>query len=102
LTNDQIKQYVLKCPSDFGGSKTETELACQLFPQKFKDGLLVYNKLSYKNFIIYKKHMLRSRNLSVMSTKCNKFTLNESKICDECNRLKNNSRFRDAISAVII
>ncbi|CAB5354033.1 unnamed protein product [Rhizophagus irregularis] len=35
LSNDQIKHYILHCPSDFGGSKRETELACQLFPQKF-------------------------------------------------------------------
>ena len=47
LTNDQIKQYVLRCPSDFGGSKNETELACRLFPQKFEDVHLVYNKLNY-------------------------------------------------------
>ncbi|CAG8649117.1 16749_t:CDS:2, partial [Cetraspora pellucida] len=47
LSNDQIKQYVLKCSSDFGGSKSKTELACQLFLQKFKNGHLVYNKLNY-------------------------------------------------------
>ncbi|CAG8643827.1 2026_t:CDS:2, partial [Scutellospora calospora] len=47
LSNNQIKQYVLKCLSDFGSSKSETELACQLFPQKLKDEYLVYNKLNY-------------------------------------------------------
>ena len=46
LSNDQIKQYILRYLSDFGGSKRETELACQLFPQKFKNGHLVYNKLN--------------------------------------------------------
>jgi len=109
LTNDQIKQYVLKCPSDFGGSKNETELACQLFPQKFKDGHLVYNKLSYSEqqelYNAQRAHaswILDRGNLSVISTKCNKFTSNESKVCEECNKLKNNSRFRDAISVVCL
>nr|CAG8590484.1 5160_t:CDS:2 [Entrophospora candida] len=36
LTNDQIKQFVLKFLSAFGGSKNEMELTCQLFPQKFE------------------------------------------------------------------
>ncbi|CAG8683763.1 3468_t:CDS:2, partial [Dentiscutata erythropus] len=70
-------------PIDFGSSKNETELACQLFPQKLNNGYLVYNKL---------------RDLSVSSAKCKKFTHHESKICEECNKLKNNSHFRDAIS----
>ncbi|RGB21880.1 hypothetical protein C1646_777069 [Rhizophagus diaphanus] len=78
LSNNQIKHYILHCPSDFGGSKRETELACQLFSQKFKD-----------------EHL---GNLSVTSAKCKKFTAHESKICEECNKLRNNFCFRDAIS----
>lgn len=109
LSSDEIKQYVLKCPSDFGGSKNETELACQLFPQKFSNGHLVYSKLSYsERQELYKAQrahaswILDRGNLSVTSAKCKKFTHHESKICEECNRLKNNSRFRDAISAVCL
>ncbi|KAF0538300.1 hypothetical protein F8M41_007984 [Gigaspora margarita] len=105
LSSDEIKQYVLKCPLDFGGSRNETELACQLFPQKFNNGHLVYSKLSYSErqelYKAQKAHaswILDRGNLSVTSAKCNKFTHHESKICNECSRLKNNSRFRDAIS----
>ncbi|CAG8708942.1 12570_t:CDS:2, partial [Dentiscutata heterogama] len=106
LSNDQIKQYGLKYSSDFGGSKSETELACQLFPQKFKDVHLVYNKLNYserqelyKTQRAYASWILDQENLSVISTKCKNFTSYESKICEECNKLRNNSCFRDAISA---
>ena len=109
LSSDLIKQYVLKCPSDFGGSKNETELACQLFPQKFEDGHLVYNKLNYSErqelYNTQRAHaswVLDRGNLSVVSVKCTKFTSHESKICEECDRLRNCSRFRDAISAVCL
>ncbi|CAB5184296.1 unnamed protein product [Rhizophagus irregularis] len=103
--NDQIKHYILHCPSDFGGSKRETELACQLFPQKFKDGHLVYSKLNSDErqelYSLQRAHatwFLDRGNLSVTSAKCKKFTARESKICEECDKLRNNSRFRDAIS----
>ncbi|CAG8689251.1 8667_t:CDS:2 [Rhizophagus irregularis] len=105
LSNDQIKHYILHCPSDFGGSKRETELACQLFPQKFKDGHLVYSKLNSDErqelYSLQRAHatwFLDQGNLSVTSAKCKKFTARESKICEECDKLRNNSRFRDAIS----
>ncbi|PKB94613.1 hypothetical protein RhiirA5_438394 [Rhizophagus irregularis] len=105
LSNDQIKHYILHCPSDFGGSKRETELACQLFPQKFKDGHLVYSKLNSDErqelYSLQRAHatwFLDRGNLSVTSAKCKKFTARESKICEECDKLRNNSRFRDAIS----
>lgn len=107
LSNDQIKQYVLRCPSDFGGSKRETELACQLFPNKFKDGHLVFSKLNFKErqelYNSQKAHatwFLDRGTLSVTSVNCKKFTIHESKICEECDKLRNNSRFRDAISMV--
>jgi len=99
----------LKCPSDFGSSKNETELACQLFPQKFENGHLVYNKLSLNErqelYNAQKAHaswILDQENLSVISTKCKKFTNHESKICEECKRLQNNSHFHNAISAVCL
>ena len=85
------------------------ELACQLFPQKFDNGHLVYNKLSYsERQELYKAQrahatwILDRENLSVTSVKCKKSTHHESKICEECNGLKNNSRFCDAISAVCL
>ncbi|GBB98476.1 hypothetical protein RclHR1_03240001 [Rhizophagus clarus] len=105
LSNDQIKHYILHYPSDFGGSKRETELACQLFPQKFKDGHLVYSKLNpderQELYSLQRAHatwFLDQGNLSVTSAKCKKFTAHESKICEECDKLRNNSRFHDAIS----
>ncbi|UZO29193.1 uncharacterized protein OCT59_022679 [Rhizophagus irregularis] len=90
LSNDQIKHYILHCPSDFGGSKRETELACQLFPQKFKDGHLVYSKLNSDErqelYSLQRAHatwFLDRGNLSVTSAKCKKFTARESKICED-------------------
>ncbi|CAG8843004.1 17131_t:CDS:2, partial [Gigaspora margarita] len=77
LSSDEIKQYVLKCPLDFGGSRNKTELASQK---------------------AHASWILDRGDLSVTSTKCKKFTHHESKICDECSRLKNNLHFRDAIS----
>jgi hypothetical protein len=105
LSNDQIKQYVLHCPSDFGRSKHETELACQLFPQKFKDGHLVYSKLNpderQELYNLQRAHttwFLDRGNLSVISAKCKKFTTCESKICEGYDKLRNNSYFLDTIS----
>ncbi|CAB4381525.1 unnamed protein product [Rhizophagus irregularis] len=105
LSNDQIKHYILYYSSDFGGSKRETELACQLFPQKFKDEHLVYSKLNPNErqelYSLQRAHVtwfLDQRNLSVTSAKCKKFTAHESKICEECDKLRNNSHFHDAIS----
>ena len=100
---------MLCCPSDFGGSKRETELACRLFPHKFQDGHLVYSKLNFSErqelYNLQKAHatwFLDRGSLSVTSAKCKKFTTRESKICEECDKLRNNSRFRDAITMVYL
>ncbi|CAB5185489.1 unnamed protein product [Rhizophagus irregularis] len=82
LSNDQIKHYILHCPSDFVYSKLNSDERQELYS-------------------LQRAHatwFLDRGNLSVTSAKCKKFTARESKICEECDKLRNNSRFRDAIS----
>ncbi|GET67087.1 hypothetical protein GLOIN_2v1777971 [Rhizophagus irregularis DAOM 181602=DAOM 197198] len=81
LSNDQIKHYILHCPSDFGGKLNSDE-----------------RQELYSLQRAHATWFLDRGNLSVTSAKCKKFTARESKICEECDKLRNNSRFRDAIS----
>ncbi|CAJ0767244.1 4427_t:CDS:2, partial [Entrophospora sp. SA101] len=80
LTNEKIKNYVMKSPSGFGGSKSIIKAAQTLFPNKFFE-------------VVIEKDTL-----NVRSTSCFKFTPDESQICYNCKKLEKNKRFISAIN----
>jgi hypothetical protein len=108
LTNEKIKQYVLKSPADFGGSKNSFVVAKKLFPTKFlKNSKFSYSKLTPDECQQLKvtlrmnaKWILEKESLSVRSTKCESLTANIPQICNNCNKLKTNKQLLNAIDAV--
>ena len=84
LTNEKIRQYVLKSPAEFGGSKQDFVVAKQLFPNKFpKNSKFSYSKLTSDECQQLKITLrmdaiwiVERETLSVRSTKCESFTTN--------------------------
>ena len=106
LTDDKIRQYVLKSPAEFGGSKKDYTIAKQLFPRKFPNEFS-YSKLNPEELQQLKttlrahaKWILDKATLSVKSTKCELFTTNITQICDACSELKSNRKLSNAIEVV--
>ncbi len=108
LTNEKIRQYVLKSPAEFGGSKSDFVIAKQLFPNKFpKNSKFSYSKLTSDECQQLKttlrmnaKWIVEKETLSVRSTKCESFTTNIPQICNNCNKLSTNKRLLSTLDAV--
>ncbi|CAB5208976.1 unnamed protein product [Rhizophagus irregularis] len=105
LTNNKIKQYILKSLAKFGGSKKDHVIAKQLFPGKFSNDFS-YSKLNSEELQQLKstlrahvKWLLDKATLSVKSSKCEAFTTNISQICDQCFELKINRKLLNALEA---
>ena len=96
LTNEKIKNYVMKSPSEFGGSKSIIKAAQTLFPNKFFEGnpfshtrLTEEENLQLQQDLrMNAKWLLEKDTLNVRSTSCFKFTPDKSQICYNCKRIK--------------
>ncbi|CAB4428803.1 unnamed protein product [Rhizophagus irregularis] len=82
LFEDKYREYVLNSPAEFGGSIRPDIAAKELFPEIVKANLRLKS--------------LDKTTLSVRSKTCENFTTRESSICDECDKLRKNSRLNQA------
>jgi hypothetical protein len=70
LTNEKIENYVIKSPSEFGGSKKDYEIAKKLFPNKFPEN----SKFSYSQLISEELQQLKTT-LRTEGYPCHKYRL---------------------------
>jgi hypothetical protein len=110
LTNDKIKNYIMKSPVEFGGSKSIIKVSRILFPNKFPENKpFSHTKLTEEENLRLQQHLrmnakwlLERNTLNVRSTSCYKFTPDKSQICYNCKKLEKNRRFMTAINVVYI
>ncbi|GES83162.1 hypothetical protein GLOIN_2v1777971 [Rhizophagus clarus] len=82
LYEEKYQEYVLNSPAEFGGSIRPDIAAKELFPEVIKASLRLKS--------------LDKTTLSVRSKMCENFTTRELGICDECDKLRKNSRLNQA------
>jgi len=108
LTSEKIRQYALKSPAEFGGSKQDFVVAKRLFPNKFpKNSKFSYSKLTSDECQQLKitlrmdaKWIVERETLSVRSTRCESFTTNIPQICNKCIKLNTNKKLLTALDVV--
>jgi hypothetical protein len=99
---------VLKIPAEFGGSNRPDIAAKELFPEIVKNNLKLKSLgrircAELKNYLRANAiWILDKTTLSVRSKTCENFTTRESGICDECDKLRNNSRLNQTTKKVCI
>ncbi|CAB4374643.1 unnamed protein product [Rhizophagus irregularis] len=102
LFEDKYREYVLNSPAEFGGSIRPDIAAKELFPEIVKANfrLKSLGKMrcaDLKNYLrAHAIWILDKTTLSVRSKTCENFTTRESSICDECDKLRKNSRLNQA------
>ncbi|GBB85929.1 hypothetical protein RclHR1_12370005 [Rhizophagus clarus] len=98
LYEDKYQEYVLNSPAEFGGSIRPDIAAKELFPEIVKANFRLKSLgktrcVDLKNYLCaYAIWILDKTTLSVRSKIYENFTTRESGICDECNKLRKNSR----------
>ncbi|CAB4379911.1 unnamed protein product [Rhizophagus irregularis] len=102
LFEDKYREYVLNSPAEFGGSIRPDIAAKELFPEIVKANLRLKSLgkmrcADLKNYLrAHAIWILDKTTLSVRSKTCENFTTRESSICDECDKLRKNSRLNQA------
>ncbi|PKC04566.1 hypothetical protein RhiirA5_422046 [Rhizophagus irregularis] len=102
LFEDKYREYVLNSPAEFGGSIRPDIAAKELFPEIVKANLRLKSLgkmrcADLKNYLrTHAIWILDKTTLSVRSKTCENFTTRESSICDECDKLRKNSRLNQA------
>ncbi|GET03303.1 hypothetical protein GLOIN_2v1777971 [Rhizophagus clarus] len=98
LYEDKYQEYVLNSPAEFGGSIRPDIAAKELFPEIVKANFRLKSLgktrcVDLKNYLCaYAIWILDKTTLSIRSKIYENFTTRESGICDECNKLRKNSR----------
>ncbi|CAB4379380.1 unnamed protein product [Rhizophagus irregularis] len=93
-------------PAEFGGSIRPDIAAKELFPEIVKANLRLKSLgkmrcADLKNYLrAHAIWILDKTTLSVRSKTCENFTTRESSICDECDKLRKNSRLNQATKKV--
>ncbi|CAB4378488.1 unnamed protein product [Rhizophagus irregularis] len=98
LFEDKYREYVLNSLAEFGGSIRPDIAAKELFPEIVKANLRLKSLgkmrcADLKNYLrAHAIWILDKTTLSVRSKMCENFTTRELSICDECDKLRKNSR----------
>ncbi|GES83371.1 hypothetical protein RCL_jg16077.t1 [Rhizophagus clarus] len=102
LYEEKYQEYVLNSPAEFGGSIRPDIAAKELFPEVIKASLRLKSLgktrcADLKNYLrAHAIWILDKTTLSVRSKMCENFTTRELGICDECDKLRKNSRLNQA------
>ncbi|GES99921.1 hypothetical protein GLOIN_2v1777971 [Rhizophagus clarus] len=106
LYKDKYQEYVLNSPAKFGGSIRSDIAIKELFPEIVKANLRLKSLgktrcADLKNYLhAHAIWILDKTTLSIRSKTCENFTTRESGICDECDKLRKNSRLNQATKKV--
>ena len=108
LYEEKYREYVLNSPAEFGGSIRPDIAAKELFPETVKTKLRLKSlgtakRDDLKNYLrACAAWILDKTTISVRSKECENFTIRESGICDNCDKLRRNNRLNQAIKKVCI
>jgi len=108
LYEEKYREYILNSPAEFGGLVRPDIATRELFPETVKiklrlKSLSTTNRNDLKNYLhAHAIWLLDKSTISVRSKACEDFTTRELGICDNCDKLRRNTRLNQAINKVRI